>query len=149
VPLAAALPRAKVPLRAESGHEETLAALEAAEARAASGVPRRDAIARLGRGWTAEEALGVGCYCALVARDARDGLLLAVNHDGDSDSTGAIAGTLIGTELGVGGLPSEWLEPLELRDVIAAVATDLASLAACGRGDREAASRLRARYPTP
>lgn len=48
----------------------------------------------LGGGWIAEEALAIGLYCALVGRDFAHGVLLAVNHGGDSDSTGAIAGNL-------------------------------------------------------
>ncbi|MFN8027118.1 MAG: ADP-ribosylglycohydrolase family protein [Acidimicrobiia bacterium] len=53
-------------------------------------------IEALGAGWVAEEALAIGVYCALVATDLRAGLLLAVNHSGDSDSTGSIAGNLLG-----------------------------------------------------
>ena len=52
-------------------------------------------------------------------------MILAVNHDGDSDSTGSITGNLLGTMLGVDALPREWLEPLELRDVITELANDL------------------------
>ncbi|WP_408633008.1 ADP-ribosylglycohydrolase family protein [Mycobacterium ostraviense] len=48
-----------------------------------------------------------------------------VNHDGDSDSTGSIAGNLLGAALGVGAISGEWLEPLELRDVISEIADDL------------------------
>src|SRR2546422_2229685 len=50
-------------------HEETLAAVEMAEALAASGMPSNTAIERLGGGWVAEEALAISIYCALVAAD--------------------------------------------------------------------------------
>jgi hypothetical protein len=50
---------------------------------------------------------------------------LAVNHDGDPDSTGAITGNLLGTIFGVDAIPNEWLQPLELRGVIAELAEDL------------------------
>ena len=50
---------------------------------------------------------------------------MAVNHDGDSDSTGAIAGNLLGIQSGAEAIPAEWLEALELRDVIAELADDL------------------------
>jgi ADP-ribosylglycohydrolase len=63
----------------------------------------------------------------LVAGDFGDGIILAVNHDGDSDSTGAITGNLLGTMLGVGAIAPLWLEDLELRPVIAEVAGDLLS----------------------
>ena len=42
-----------------------------------------------------------------------------------SDSTGAIVGNLLGAMHGVKAIPAEWLEPLELRDVITELAEDL------------------------
>jgi ADP-ribosylglycohydrolase len=44
--------------------------------------------------------------------------VLAAIHGGDSDSTGSIAGNLLGLLRGRSGIPVEWLERLELRDVI-------------------------------
>ena len=88
-------------------------------------MPHEEAIARLGQGWIAEEALAISIYCALVARNFKHGVILAVNHDGDSDSTGAIVGNLLGAMHGVKTIPAEWLEPLELRDVITELAEDL------------------------
>jgi ADP-ribosylglycohydrolase len=116
---------AKACLRLEARHEETLKALEQAEALVASSTAPPTAIAELGEGWVAEEALAISVYCALVARDFRHGVTLAVNHDGDSDSTGAITGNLLGALHGVTAIPPEWLEPLELRDVITEIAGDL------------------------
>jgi ADP-ribosylglycohydrolase len=116
---------AKACLRREARHEETLKALEQAEALAASSTAPAAAIAELGEGWVAEEALAISVYCALVARDFRQGVVMAVNHDGDSDSTGAITGNLLGALHGVSAIPPEWLEPLELRDVITEIAGDL------------------------
>ena len=120
-----ALAAAKSLLRTEPGHDETLRAIEIAEELADSSLPHEEAIARLGQGWIAEEALAISIYCALVARDFKDGVILAVNHDGDSDSTGAIAGNLLGVMHGVKAIPAEWLGPLELRDVITELAEDL------------------------
>ena len=120
-----ALAAAKSLLRAEPGHDETLRAIEMAEELADSGLPHEEAIARLGQGWIAEEALAISIYCALVARNFKQGVILAVNHDGDSDSTGAIVGNLLGAMHGVKAIPAEWLEPLELRDVITELAEDL------------------------
>jgi ADP-ribosylglycohydrolase len=112
-------------LRDEPDHQETSAAVEAALARSREGDPSPEAVESLGQGWIAEEALAIGLYCALVARDFQEGVLLAVNHGGDSDSTGSIAGNLLGLVHGKGGIPDEWLDRLELRDVIARVALDL------------------------
>lgn len=79
----------------------------------------------LGEGWVAEEALAISIYCALVADDFASGVTLAVNHSGDSDSTGAITGNVLGTLLGVDAIPGAWLDQLELRDVIDRLASDL------------------------
>ena len=54
---------------------------------------------------------------------------MAVNHGGDSDSTGLIAGHLLGSMHGVEAIPARWLAPLELQAVLAAVADDLATVA--------------------
>lgn len=112
-------------LRTKEGHRETFAAVTDAVRQAESGVPAPEAIARLGAGWVAEEALAISLYCALTARDFAHGVTMAVNHSGDSDSTGAITGNLLGAALGASAIPRRWLEPLELRDVIGEIADDL------------------------
>lgn len=123
--LSEAITAAKTCLRQEAHHEETLHAIELAEELSTAGLPHADAIARIGLGWVAEEALAISIYCALVARNFREGIILAVNHDGDSDSTGSITGNLLGTIYGAEAIPQEWLECLELRSVIMEVALDL------------------------
>lgn len=125
VPLREALPAVTRILVRHDGHEETLSAVESAQRLADSGVQHHRAIGQLGEGWVAEEALAISIYCALVADDFRHGVMLAVNHDGDSDSTGSITGNLLGVALGVQSIPDEWLGPLELRHVIEEVADDL------------------------
>jgi ADP-ribosylglycohydrolase len=82
-----------------------------------------DAIHRLGGGWVGEEALAIAVYCALrFSSSFRDAIIAAVNHDGDSDSTGAICGAMLGAALGVGAIPGDWLEVLENRNDIARIA---------------------------
>lgn len=109
-------------------HEECAAAIRQAVAlwRNLDLAPSPEAIERMGGGWVGEEALAISLYCALVAQDdfAR-GVLLSVNHSGDSDSTGAITGNILGLMLGVEAIPEKWLAELELRAEIAAVADDL------------------------
>lgn len=73
----------------------------------------------------AEEALAISVYCALKASSLKEALLMAVNHDGDSDSTGAITGNLVGAKLGVDAIPANWLAQLELSDEISEIAQDL------------------------
>ena len=85
-----------------------------------------DAIHALGEGWVADEALAIAVYCALKYENDFDGCLIAaVNHKGDSDSTGAIAGNILGAKLGLSGIPEKYTDNLELKDVILEIADDL------------------------
>jgi ADP-ribosylglycohydrolase len=120
------LATAKAILRKHDDHTETLNSIELAERLAeANQIKPPEAIDQLGQGWIAEEALAIAVYCALVAPSFEQGVLMAVNHDGDSDSTGAIAGNLLGAMYGQNSIPTSWLDALELRDVITEVANDL------------------------
>ena len=123
--LAEGLITAKAILRTKAHHEETLGAIEMAEALAGTDLPPHEAIAQLGEAWVAEEALAISLYCALVAQSFRHGVILSVNHDGDSDSTGAITGNILGAMHGERAIPPAWLESLELREVISEIAEDL------------------------
>lgn len=107
-------------------HEETTAALRGALDAVRAGEPAAERVEALGEGWVAEEALAIGVYCALVAHDVRSGLLLAVNHSGDSDSTGAICGNLLGALHGETALPPALVAELEGRGTILQLSDDLA-----------------------
>jgi ADP-ribosylglycohydrolase len=120
-------------LRDVDGSAETIAALQAAAAAASVGRASAEVAQTLGEGWVAEEALAIAMYCALVARDFRHGVLLAVNHGGDSDSTGAICGNLLGMLLGAGAIDDDLLDGLEGRAIITQVADDLHDVFALGR----------------
>ena len=115
-------------LTASQFHEETLDALGKARRLHLSDTPCTEAIRQLGGGWVAEEALGIGVYCALKATSFEQGVVMAVNHDGDSDSTGLIAGQLLGAMRGTATIPPRWLAQLELRQVIEEMADDLATV---------------------
>lgn len=91
-----------------------------------SDIPDLEAIHALGEGWVAEEALAIGLLCSLRhENDFAGAITSAVNHGGDSDSTGAIAGNIVGAHLGLAGIPQRYLEHLELRDTISKIADDL------------------------
>jgi ADP-ribosyl-[dinitrogen reductase] hydrolase len=126
-PLHDAIARVKALLARYPGHAETLAAMVRAETLGQRGVPRAEALAELGEGWMADEALAIGITCALAAPDFETGVRLAVNHDGDSDSTAAIAGNLLGAMYGADAIPKRWTISLELRRVIVEMADDLAT----------------------
>ena len=83
-------------------------------------------IRRLGEGWTGEETLAIAVYCCLrYPEDFTAGVIAAVNHSGDSDSTGAVAGNILGAWLGYEKIEEKWKENLELKDVILEMADDL------------------------
>ena len=112
-----------------------LALVRRAMTLAASGRSDLDAIHELGEGWVAEETLAIAVFCALrYADDIAGALVAAVNHGGDSDSTGAVAGNIVGAHVGLAGIPSAFTERLELRDLIVDVADDLFD--DCQIGDR-------------
>lgn len=107
--------------------EETFAALDRAVKLAynKSVQPSPEIIESIGGGWVGEEALAIAIYCALVhENDFKQAVLLAVNHSGDSDSTGAITGNILGVN-GANTIPKNWLEKLELREVIKKIANEL------------------------
>ena len=111
-----------------SGADETREAVQAAVDLwlNTSVAPSHETVESLGGGWVAEEAIAISLYCALVAgNNFARGVRLAVNHSGDSDSTGSITGNLLGAKLGERAIPSYWLNGLELVDVIRQVGLDL------------------------
>lgn len=88
--------------------------------------PSMQALNRLGRGREAVEALAIGVYCALnYPNDILQAIKLAVNHNGDSDSTGSITGNIVGAYLGKDAIPEGWLSRLELAKEIEDIAADL------------------------
>ncbi len=80
----------------------------------------------LGRGWVAEETVAIAVYCSLAHFDDFErAMIAAVNHSGDSDSTGAVTGNILGAAIGYEKLPLFYKENLELHDVILHIADDL------------------------
>ena len=117
--LEAALDRVEKHLEQFPEGAETLEALRKAR--------RAGDITELGEGWVAEEALAIGVYCALhYSEDYARGVLAAVNITGDSDSTGSIAGNILGALNGEKGIPREWLKKLREYEIVSQTADDLA-----------------------
>ena len=110
--------------------------------------PTPQRIGEFGGGWVAEEALAIGLWCALTARSLEEGVITAVNHGGDSDSTGLIAGHLLGVQYGAAAIPARWYAQLELREVIEQMAEDIERVPReyCGYGG-ESDEQIEQVYP--
>lgn len=91
-----------------------------------SDMPETEAIRQLGEGWVGDEALAIAIFSVIRHLDSfGDCIVCAVNHDGDSDSTGAIAGNIIGAIHGYSAIPKYYLENLEIEPILVSVADDL------------------------
>ena len=109
----------------------TLTAVQLAQ----SDINDADAIQQLGEGWTADEAWAISLYCAIRHIDnMQEAIIAAVNHDGDSDSTGAITGNIMGAIYGYESIKKERMfcpedkdfeNTIELANIILALADDL------------------------
>ena len=85
-----------------------------------------DNIEAIGEGWVAEETLAIAVYCAVKYFDNFEKAIIAsVNHKGDSDSTEAVTGNILGAVVGYDAIPEFFKTDLELHDVILHVADDL------------------------
>lgn len=76
---------------------------------AISGRADTDAILILGEGWVADETLAIAIFSVMrYIDDFEKCACCAVNHSGDSDSTGAVAGNIIGAILGYNAIPEKY-----------------------------------------
>ncbi len=107
--------------------EKFVAIIQKSLVLADSSLSDREAISKLGEGWVAEETAAIAIFCVMRhIRDFEGCIVSAVNHDGDSDSTGAVAGNIIGAILGFTGIPEKFRKNLELIQPILSIADDLA-----------------------
>ena len=91
-----------------------------------NGYPDLENIRTLGEGWVAEETLAIALYCALKHFDSfENAVIAAVNHGGDSDSTGAVTGNILGAALGYNAIPQCFKDDLEMHGLILHMADDL------------------------
>lgn len=68
----------------------------------------------LGESWVADEAVASAMYCFWKhPDDFRAAVLMAINTDGDSDSIGAITGSIVGARLGLEAIPTAWSRNVE------------------------------------
>jgi ADP-ribosylglycohydrolase len=114
--LVTAVATARAELVRWEGHEEQSSLLD--KVMGLGPLTPEEIESELGGGWVGEEALAIGLHAALVGADFADAVRIAVNHSGDSDSTGSICGNILGARDGVTVIPADWLAVLELRDVM-------------------------------
>ena len=110
---------------------EVVDAIDAAIALVGQAPLRGTDLESLGKRWPGgpgDEALAIAVAAVLAEPDPNEALLLAVNHGGDSDSTGAIAGNLLGAHYGASALRADWRERVELADVITDMAGRLSAI---------------------
>jgi len=109
------------------------AALDAAEAPAEVGAAVRavpgctlDDLALDGpsMGYTLK-AMQVGLWCLEQPPDFEDVLVAVIHAGGDTDTNGAVAGAIMGSRLGVGGIPHRWLANVRDTDRIVELADAL------------------------
>ena len=109
-----------------NGHEECYNLIRKAVELSQNDTEPQSALSTLGEGWVGDEAIAMAIYCALKQKtDFKKALILSVNHKGDSDSTGAITGNILGAYLGLEAIPADWFQQVELAEVLVQVADDL------------------------
>ncbi|MEU4807675.1 ADP-ribosylglycohydrolase family protein [Nocardia fluminea] len=132
-----ALDRTLTELEGHPDHGETSESLKAAK-RLVERISRTrraatpEDLETLGQGWIGPEALSIAVFAVLAAECLggsppdiiRTGLLLSINHSGDSDATGAIAGSLLGARYGGAALPSQWSSIIDARQTLTRLAID-------------------------
>lgn len=110
----------------EPHHEEVAEAITKAIALAREGEGKREKIELLGKGFVAHEVLAMAIYAALCyPDDYKKAVFLAVNHSGDSDSIGAITGSLLGASLGYEAIPECFRAEVEMGKEIKELSADL------------------------
>lgn len=124
-----------------SGGEETARAIQAALHAPRDGTG--ETVESLGGGWTAEEALSIALYACLSGNSFEEVLRIAATHGGDSDSTAAIAGNMLGLLDPAAVLQHRWADIVEGADIISRLVRDYRHLSS----DRDAAEDLFQIYP--
>lgn len=85
---------------------------------------------------TAAQVLTGAVYAVLASGgDFDTAMITAVNHSGKSAAVGAVAGAMLGAQMGEGALPEFYLESLEGADTLRELAGDLYT--ACPKGWRK------------
>lgn len=108
--------------------EEFCAIINKSVKLAQSSISDEDAVFSLGEGWVGEETMAIAICSALRhENDFASAIRMAVNHDGDSDSTASITGNILGAFLGAKSVKESFnTQSIELNSVIEEISYDLA-----------------------
>ena len=74
-------------------------------------------------------SLQTALHDGLFAESAEEAVVTAVNRGGDTDTIGAIAGSVAGARFGASALPNRWLDPIEQADELEFLAKQLREVA--------------------
>lgn len=75
-----------------------------------------ESIHTIGGGWTGEEALGIAIFSVLKAKSFEEAIQISINHDGDSDSTGLLAGQLYAALIDLPEEYKSWSKRLDIKE---------------------------------
>jgi len=76
------------------------------------------------------ETLQAGLWAALHSRNFEEGMIALLTLGGDTDTTCAVGGALLGARFGMSDIPQRWLDGLKLRERVIAAADGLWRMAA-------------------
>ncbi|AKB49855.1 ADP-ribosylglycohydrolase [Methanosarcina barkeri str. Wiesmoor] len=94
--------------------QEFTQALESSYKTAYSSIGDEEGLKKLGQGWYADETFALAYFCILrYPNDYKKAVQTAVNITGDSDSVASVAGGILGSRLGIEGIPVSWIEALK------------------------------------
>ena len=74
----------------------------------------------MGFGNVAQEALAIALHAVASTKTTEEAIIQAVNHAGDSDTTGSLAGQLAGALRGIESVPQRWVSALRSRRIVGA-----------------------------
>ncbi len=123
------------------GGQETARAIRKALDAPRDGAP--ETVESLGGGWIAEDALSIALYACVTGESFDETLQIAVLHGGDSDSTGAIAGNMIGLIDPAAALNHRWASVIEGADIMSGLVRDFLRL----EHESDGAEQLADAYP--
>ena len=124
---------ASVELKKHEDHQEVAVAVAKAVELASSPEDPQLQIQRLGEGWNADEVLAISIYCALKDENFYNGMFMAVNHSGDSDTIGAITGNILGAIYGYEVVVDSCLNNIEYGNLMIEMVDDAIKIFEHGR----------------